>query len=143
MRVALNVLLHLGGVGGRDKKAAAARPRRAAGIVEHLVRQSAGQGQVGGAAPVVERLRAGAVDVGRLVPADPEVVLTGLRGVELILLIAVADVFRPRIELVDAVPAAGRCPASKKRSGRDRAVLVVFGKTLAAQCGDALALRVI
>src|SRR5262249_37206206 len=67
----------------------------------------------------------------------------GLRCVELILLIAVVDVFCPGIELIEAVLAAGRCPTVKKRTRLNGAVFVVFGKTLPAECRHPVALRVV
>src|SRR4029077_2125656 len=127
VRAVLDILLHLGGVGGRDEEGAAGRTGRTAGIGEQLVRQSRRQCQIVRADAIVERLRAGAVDVRGLVPAKPDIEFAGLRSVEFILLIAVADVFGPGIELIHAVFGAGGGPASDERPRRDRAVLVIFG----------------
>ena len=86
VRVVHDIPLDQGGVGGRDRrKTAAGRPRKTAGISEHLVRQSGRKSQARRSHAVVERARAGAVDVRRLVPLEAEIMPPGLRDVELIL----------------------------------------------------------
>ncbi len=75
-------------------------------------------------------LRAGAVEMGRLVPTEVEVLLAGLGKVEVIILIFIADILAAEIDLVEAIPASGSQREIGERSRPDVAVFVVFGQAL-------------
>ena len=72
-------------------------------------------------------MRTGAVEMRGLVPDGAEVVLAGLRRVEVIVLIAVTNVHAPDVDLVETISASRRDREIPKRAWFDRAVLIEFG----------------
>src|SRR5208282_5367901 len=97
--------------------------------------QTGRQRQVIASDSVPDRLRAGAVDVRRLIPDEREVLLTGLRRGQHIRLVAEAlkvggDVVGPQIDLVETIAGAGGDMAAAERARRHDAVLVVLRQTL-------------
>ena len=93
------------------------------------------QCQVCGSDPLIESLRVCAVEMRGLIPAKVEVLLARLGKVEVVALIAVANVLAAGVDLVEAVLASGRHHEIGKRTRLDVAVFVVFGQAILAQIG--------
>ena len=91
----------------------------------------------------MERLRAGAVDVRGLVPDAVEIPLTGFRDVQIISLVAVADILAAGVNLVEAVARSGRQPEVAERARLDPAVLVVLGQAVLTEVSRAALLRIV
>jgi hypothetical protein len=104
----LDILPNDSGVRGGDRVGIA-------GVGEKPVREARREGQRIGAYAVVEGLGARAVEMGRLIPLEIEVVLAGFRQLVTIILIAVADVAGPSVDLVQPITAAGRPIAVQER----------------------------
>ena len=120
------VLAAIGGVWNAMRKTRASRRSRDQGAdirIDQRQRVSVG---------IEQRAGAGAVDVGRLVPHEVEILLAGLRQIGVIALIVVADVLAPGVDFVEAVLAAGGKVEIAERPRPQIAVFVELRQTALA-----------
>ena len=92
---------------------------------------------------LIEGLRASAVKMGCLVPVEIEVVLTGLRRFQIIVLVVIADILAADVDLIKAISASGGQPELTEWPRSKVAIFVKFGQALLAEISRAIALRIV